>query len=92
MVRGVPIGGGAAIPVQSMTTAKTDDWSATLREVERLEEAGCQIVRITVPNQAAAEGFAQVRKRTELPLAAGFTCLSEPEAKQGKGQPVIMGL
>ena len=69
-VRGVPIGGGAAIPVQSMTTAKTDDATATLREVERLEEAGCQIVRITVPNKAAAKGFAEVRKHTNLPLVA----------------------
>ncbi|MCH8837677.1 MAG: flavodoxin-dependent (E)-4-hydroxy-3-methylbut-2-enyl-diphosphate synthase [Candidatus Marinimicrobia bacterium] len=70
MVRGVPIGGGAAIPVQSMTTAKTDDAAATLREVERLGEAGCQIVRITVPNKAAAKGFAEVRKHTDLPLVA----------------------
>ncbi len=69
-VRGVPMGGGAAIAVQSMTTAKTDDAAATLREVERLEEAGCQIVRITVPDGAAAKGFAEVRKHTNLPLVA----------------------
>jgi (E)-4-hydroxy-3-methylbut-2-enyl-diphosphate synthase len=69
-VRGVPIGGGAPIPVQSMTTAKTDDMDAVMREIERLEEAGCQIVRLTVPDKSAAEGFAEIRKRTELPLVA----------------------
>jgi (E)-4-hydroxy-3-methylbut-2-enyl-diphosphate synthase len=69
-VRDIDIGGGAAIPVQSMTTTKTDDVDATLREVERLEEAGCQIVRITVPDEAAAKGFAEIRKRTTLPLVA----------------------
>jgi len=69
-VRGLPIGGGAPIPVQSMTTAKTHDVEATLAEVERLEEAGCQIVRITVPDKAAAKGFAEIRKRTDLPLVA----------------------
>ena len=69
-VRGVPIGGGAPIPVQSMTTTKTDDVAATMAEIERLEEAGCQIVRITVPDEAAAKGFAQIRQRTDLPLVA----------------------
>ncbi|MCH8024554.1 MAG: flavodoxin-dependent (E)-4-hydroxy-3-methylbut-2-enyl-diphosphate synthase [Candidatus Marinimicrobia bacterium] len=70
MVRGVPIGGGAAIPVQSMTTTKTHDVAATIAEVERLEEAGCQIVRITVPDEAAAKGFAEIRKLTDVPLVA----------------------
>ena len=70
MVRGVPIGGGAPIPVQSMTTTKTHDVAATMAEVERLGEAGCQIVRITVPDQRAAKGFAEIRKETDLPLVA----------------------
>ncbi|MEE9163167.1 MAG: flavodoxin-dependent (E)-4-hydroxy-3-methylbut-2-enyl-diphosphate synthase, partial [Candidatus Neomarinimicrobiota bacterium] len=70
LVRGVAIGGGAPIPVQSMTTTKTDDVDATMHEVERLEEAGCQIVRITVPDEAAAKGFGEIRKRTDLPLVA----------------------
>ncbi len=69
-MRGVPIGGGAPIPVQSMTTTKTHDVAATLAEVERLGEAGCQIVRITVPDEAAAKGFAEIRKETDLPLVA----------------------
>lgn len=70
MVRDIPIGGGAAIPVQSMTTTKTDDVGATIAEIERLVEAGCQIVRVTVPDEAAARGFAEIRKRTSVPLVA----------------------
>ena len=70
LVRGIPIGGGAAIPVQSMTTTKTDDVQATLSEVQRLEDAGCEIVRITVPNADAAAGFAKIRAQTDLPLVA----------------------
>ena len=51
IVGDVPVGGGEPIPVQSMTTTKTHDLDATMREVERLEEAGCQIIRITVPDK-----------------------------------------
>ena len=69
-VRGLPIGGGAPITVQSMTTTKTDDVAATMGEIERLEAVGCQIVRLTVPDEAAAKGFAEIRKRTDLPLVA----------------------
>jgi len=69
-LRELPIGGGAPIPVQSMTTTRTNDVAATMREIERLEEAGCQIVRVTVPDKAAAKGFAGIRKRTNLPLVA----------------------
>ncbi len=70
LVRGIPIGGGATIPVQSMTTSKTDDAEATLSEVQRLEAAGCELVRITVPDAAAAAGFAKVRAQTDIPLVA----------------------
>ncbi len=70
MVKDIPIGGGASIPVQSMTTTKTDDVGATVAEIERLVEAGCQIVRVTVPDEAAARGFAEIRKRTSVPLVA----------------------
>ena len=69
-VRDLPIGGGAPIPVQSMTTTRTGDVAATMKEIERLEAAGCQIVRLTVPDEAAVAGFAEIRKRTDLPLVA----------------------
>ncbi|NOZ03731.1 MAG: (E)-4-hydroxy-3-methylbut-2-enyl-diphosphate synthase, partial [FCB group bacterium] len=70
MVGDVPIGGGSPISVQSMTTAKTHDLEATLREVERLEEAGCQIIRITVPDQKAANTLYEIKKRMQVPLVA----------------------
>jgi (E)-4-hydroxy-3-methylbut-2-enyl-diphosphate synthase len=69
-IKGLSIGGLAPITVQSMTTTKTDDVAATMREIERLDEAGCQIIRLTVPNTKAARGFAEIRKRTSLPLVA----------------------
>ncbi len=56
------IGGEHAITVQSMTTTKTHDVTATLKEVARLEEAGCQIIRITVPDQPAADSLYEIKK------------------------------
>lgn len=70
MVGNVPIGGGAPIPVQSMTTTKTHDVTATLKEIERLEEAGCQIIRVTVPDEKAAKALPEIRKRMTVPLVA----------------------
>jgi (E)-4-hydroxy-3-methylbut-2-enyl-diphosphate synthase len=70
LVGDIPIGGGAPIPVQSMTTTKTQDLDATLREVERLEEAGCQIIRITVPDQKSATTLKEIKKRMTVPLVA----------------------
>ena len=66
----IPIGGGSPIPVQSMTTTKTYDLHATLKEVERLEEAGCQIIRITVPDQKSADTLKEIKKRMTVPLVA----------------------
>ena len=70
LVGDIPIGGGAPIPVQSMTTTKTHDLDATLKEVERLEEAGCQIIRITVPDQKSANTLKEIKKRMTVPLIA----------------------
>ncbi|MBT3217026.1 MAG: flavodoxin-dependent (E)-4-hydroxy-3-methylbut-2-enyl-diphosphate synthase [Candidatus Marinimicrobia bacterium] len=70
MVGDVAIGGGAAIPVQSMTTTKTHDIKATLKEVERLEEADCQIIRITVPDEKAAKALPEIKKHMTVPLVA----------------------
>ena len=69
-VGSVIIGGKAPISVQSMTTTKTHDVTATLHEVERLEEAGCQIIRITVPDKKAANALYQIKKRMTVPLVA----------------------
>ena len=64
------VGGEHAITVQSMTTTKTHDVKATLKEVERLEEAGCQIIRITVPDQPAANALYEIKKEMNVPLVA----------------------
>jgi|TARA_B000000475_G_scaffold272257_1_gene272904 (E)-4-hydroxy-3-methylbut-2-enyl-diphosphate synthase len=64
------IGGEHAVTVQSMTTTKTDDITGTLKEVERLEEAGCHIIRITVPNKNAAKALYEIKKRMNVPLVA----------------------
>ena len=70
IVGDVPVGGGEPIPVQSMTTTKTHDLDATMREVERLEEAGCQIIRITVPDKKSAAVLSEIKKRMTVPLVA----------------------
>ncbi len=70
MVGEVPIGDGAPVPVQSMTTTKTHDAQATIEQIRRLEEAGCQIIRVTVPNQAAADALPEIRRNMTVPLVA----------------------
>lgn len=69
-VRGVPIGGGNPIPVQSMTNTHTDDVAATLAQLQRLQSAGCEIVRLAVPNRLAARALPEIRRGTDLPLVA----------------------
>jgi (E)-4-hydroxy-3-methylbut-2-enyl-diphosphate synthase len=64
------IGGGAPVAVQSMTNTRTDDVAATVRQVRRLARAGCELVRIAVPDQAAADGLPAIRARVKLPLCA----------------------
>ena len=64
----VAVGGNAPISVQSMTNTETCDIEATLAQLQALERAGADIVRISIPNMEAAEAFAQIRKRTDLPL------------------------
>ena len=69
-VGGVLIGGGNSIPIQSMTNTKTHDVEATLAQIEELRHAGCDIVRVTVPDEAAAKAFSQIKTRAEVPLVA----------------------
>ena len=64
------IGGDAPISVQSMTTSKTEDIPATLKEIKRLEEAGCQIIRVTVPNEEAARALKTYKAEMTVPLVA----------------------
>lgn len=64
------IGGGSAISIQSMTNTPACDVDATLKQINRLQEVGCDIVRIAVPTNKAAEAFAKIRKHTSIPLVA----------------------
>lgn len=66
----VPIGDGAPIAVQSMTNTDTRDAKATIRQVRRLEKAGCEIVRLGVPDMDAARTLGEIKKRVHVPLVA----------------------
>ena len=66
----VTIGGGNPIAIQSMTNTKTEDHEATIRQILRLEEAGCQIVRATVPTEEAAQAFRLIKQKIHIPLVA----------------------
>jgi (E)-4-hydroxy-3-methylbut-2-enyl-diphosphate synthase len=69
-VRDVPIGDGAPITVQSMTTTDPHDIEATAKQIAALEEAGCELVRITIPDYKAAEAIVELKKRAKVPLIA----------------------
>ncbi|NMA25647.1 MAG: flavodoxin-dependent (E)-4-hydroxy-3-methylbut-2-enyl-diphosphate synthase, partial [Clostridiales bacterium] len=62
IVGGVPIGGGAPVTVQSMTNTKTDDVADTVAQIMRLQEAGCDIVRVAVPDSAAARAVEAIKE------------------------------
>lgn len=69
-VGGVPVGGLSRISVQSMLNTKTDDIDASIAQIEALENAGCDIVRLAVPNMNAARALTEIRKNTKIPLVA----------------------
>ena len=69
-VGGVTIGGGAPVVIQSMLNTKTTDVEASLEQIRKLYAAGCQVVRLAVPNMEGARGFAQIAKESPLPLVA----------------------
>ena len=70
MVKNVQIGGGAPVAVQSMTKTDTTDVDGTIRQIEEMVAAGCEIVRIAVPDKDAAIALKEIRKRTDAPLVA----------------------
>src|SRR5918996_6563668 len=69
-VRDVQVGGGAPVAVQSMTKTDTTDVDGTLRQIDEMVEAGCEIVRIAVPDEDAAAAMYEIRKRTNVPIVA----------------------
>lgn len=66
----VLMGGGNPVLIQSMTNTKTENIEATVQQIKRLTEAGCEIIRCTVPNRQAAEALAQIKKQITIPLVA----------------------
>jgi (E)-4-hydroxy-3-methylbut-2-enyl-diphosphate synthase len=69
-VGNLTIGGSNEVIIQSMCTTKTADVEATVAEIHRLEEAGCQLVRVTVNNNEAAEAIREIKRRISIPLVA----------------------
>lgn len=69
-VGGVPVGGGSPISVQSMCNTKTQDVEATVQQINALSAAGCDIVRVAVPDMAAATAIGEIKKRIKIPLVA----------------------
>ncbi len=69
-VGSVTIGGDAPVVVQSMTKTETWDVEATVKQIEEMVEAGCEIVRIAVPKEEDALALKEIRKRTKIPLVA----------------------
>lgn len=70
IVGGIQIGGNNDVIIQSMCTTKTADVQATVKEIQRLEEAGCQLVRVTVNNMEAAEAIKAIKQQINIPLVA----------------------
>lgn len=64
------VGGGAPVSIQSMTNTKTKDVPATVAQIKRLEQAGCEIVRLAVPDMESAECIDKIKEQTSLPLVA----------------------
>ncbi|MFG6373099.1 MAG: flavodoxin-dependent (E)-4-hydroxy-3-methylbut-2-enyl-diphosphate synthase [Oscillospiraceae bacterium] len=67
-VGGVCVGGGAPVTIQSMTNTKTHDVEATVKQIRRLAAAGCEIVRVAVPDEATARAVGDIRSRIDIPL------------------------
>ena len=64
------IGGGNPILIQSMTNTKTEDVEATVKQIQALTEAGCDIIRCAVPTMEAARALSEIKKQISIPLVA----------------------
>lgn len=68
LVGKVPVGGGAPVAIQSMTNTPTHDVEATVAQIRRLAAAGCEIVRVAVPDMEAAKAVGKIREQIDIPL------------------------
>jgi (E)-4-hydroxy-3-methylbut-2-enyl-diphosphate synthase len=69
-IGGVKIGGGAPVVVQSMTNSDTRDIKSTIRQIKQLEQYGCEIIRVAVPDMQAAAAIKDIKKGIKIPLIA----------------------
>jgi len=69
-VGNVYIGGDAPVTVQSMANTKTSDTGATIAQIKKLQEAGCDIVRVAVPDMQSARAIEQIKNEISIPLVA----------------------
>ena len=69
-VGNVPVGGGAPVTIQSMCNTRTEDVSATVSQIHALEDAGCEMIRVAVPDTAAAEAVDKIKAQISIPLIA----------------------
>ncbi|MFA6614099.1 MAG: flavodoxin-dependent (E)-4-hydroxy-3-methylbut-2-enyl-diphosphate synthase [Endomicrobiia bacterium] len=69
-VGGVKIGGGNPIVVQSMTNTNTRDWKATVKQIKELENVGCEIIRVSIPDMESAKNIKNIKKNISIPLVA----------------------
>ena len=67
-VGAVPVGGGAPVSIQSMCNTATEDVEATVQQIRRLEQAGCDIVRVAVPTEEAARAIPAIKRGIRSPL------------------------
>lgn len=70
MVGKVAVGGGAPVSIQSMCNTKTDDVAATVAQIHALEDAGCEIIRVAVPDEDAAKAVDKIKEQIAIPLIA----------------------
>ncbi|MCD7757725.1 MAG: flavodoxin-dependent (E)-4-hydroxy-3-methylbut-2-enyl-diphosphate synthase [Clostridiales bacterium] len=68
MVGNVPVGGGAPVAIQSMCSTHTDDVEATVQQIRRLEAAGCEIIRVAVPDKPSARAIGKIKEQINIPL------------------------
>ena len=69
-VGGVQIGGGAPLVIQSMCNTRTQDVTATVKQILELEQAGCEVVRLAIPDMEAAQAVSAIKKQVHVPLVA----------------------
>lgn len=72
-IGGVCIGGGAPVAIQSMTNTRTEDVAATVAQIHRLEQAGCEIIRCTVPTPEAARALKEIKREIRIPPGGGYS-------------------